>query len=77
MLVGVLLAESKLVLECPYCHSPFEVDSPDRIRSAFSYEKPLRHSFYGSVIKQNITCHNCKRTIELYWYAPLSYFDRI
>jgi hypothetical protein len=76
---GLLLAISKLLLECPYCHSPLEVDPPDRVRSAFSYETPLRGSYYGKVIKQNIQCQNprCNKIIEIYWYAPLTYFDRI
>jgi uncharacterized protein YbaR (Trm112 family) len=76
---GLLLAISKLLLECPYCHSPLEVDPPDRVRSAFSYDAPLRGSYYGKVIKQKMICKNprCKKIIDIYWYAPLTYFDRI
>ncbi|KON33514.1 MAG: hypothetical protein AC479_04245 [miscellaneous Crenarchaeota group-6 archaeon AD8-1] len=73
------MALSKLLLECPYCYTPLEVNPPDRIHSAFSYDSPLKGSYYGNVIKQELTCRNpqCGKTIEIYWYAPLAYFDRI
>jgi hypothetical protein len=76
---GYIVAKSKLTLECPYCYWIFEATPPDKIHSAYSFEKPLRHSFYGEVIEQNLVCRNpkCKKTITVYWYAALSYFDRV
>lgn len=76
---GLLLAISKILLECPYCHSPIEADPPNGIRSAYSLEPPIRGNFYGNVIKQTVICANpkCKRIMEIYWYAPLTYFDRL
>ena len=73
------MATSKLLLRCPYCDWPFEVNPPDRLHFAYSFEKPIRSSFYGEVIAQNFVCHNpkCKKQIAIYWYAPISYFDRI
>jgi len=73
------MAASKLLLRCPYCDYPFEVDPPDRLHFAYSFEKPLRGSFYGEVIKKEFVCPNlkCEKQITIYWYAPISYFDRI
>jgi len=73
------MAVSKLALECPYCHWFFKASAPDKIHSAYSFEKPLRGSFYGEVIKQNLVCRNpkCKKSITIYWYAPLNYFNRV
>ena len=73
------MATSKLALECPYCHRIFEVAPPDKIHSAYSFEKPLKGSFYGEVIEQNLVCRNpkCKRAVAIYWYAPLNYFNRV
>jgi hypothetical protein len=73
------LVVSELTLECPYCSWIFKATRPDKIHSAFSYEKPLRGSFYGKVIEQNFVCRNpkCRKAFNVYWYAPLTYFDRI
>jgi len=73
------MAASKLLLRCPHCDRPFEVNPPDRLHFAFSFEKPLRGSFYGEVIEQNHVCQNpkCKKPIIIYWYAPIDYFNRI
>jgi hypothetical protein len=73
------MAATKLLLRCPYCDWPFEVNPPDRVHSAYSFEKPVKGSFYGEVIEQNIVCRNpkCKKPITIYWYAPMNYFDRI
>ena len=72
-------AKAKLTLECPYCNWIFEAAPPDNMHSAYSFEKPLRSSFYGDVIEQDLVCRNpkCKKAFTVYWYAPLSYFDRI
>jgi hypothetical protein len=73
------MAVAKLLLRCPYCDWQFEVKQPDRIHSAYSFEKPLRSSFYGEVIEQNLVCQNpkCKKPITVFWYAPMNYFDRM
>jgi len=73
------VALSKLILECPYCHWTFEANPPDKVHSAYSFEKPLKSSFYGEVIKQKFVCRNpkCKKPITIYWYSPLNYFNRI
>jgi hypothetical protein len=73
------LVVTELTLECPYCNWIFKAAPPDKIHSAFSYEKPFRGSFYGKVIEQNFVCRNpkCQKAFTVYWYAPLSYFDRI
>ena len=72
-------AKAKLTLECPYCNWIFEAAPPDKIHSAYSFEKPLRSSFHGDVVEQDLVCRNpkCKKAFTVYWYAPLSYFDRI
>jgi hypothetical protein len=73
------MAVSKLLLRCPHCDCPFEVNPPVSLHSAYSFKKPLRGSFYGEVIQQNLVCRNlkCKKPIAIYWYAPMNYFDRI
>ena len=73
------MAKAKLALECPDCHWILEATPPNKIHSAYSYEKPLRGSFYGEVVKQDVVCRNpkCKKAFTIYWYAPLSYFDRV
>jgi|WetSurSiteA1Bulk_404760.scaffolds.fasta_scaffold919296_2 hypothetical protein len=73
------MALSQLVLECPHCYSLFEVKPPDRVHSAFSFEVPVRGSFYGEVIKQKLVCQNpeCKKQIIVYWYSPMDYFNRM
>ena len=73
------MALARLVLECPYCHWFFNATPPDRVHSAYSFEKPLVGSFNGKVIEQNLVCRNpkCKKQITIYWYAPRDYFNRI
>jgi len=79
MVGGCFVAVSKLLLGCLYCDWPFEVEPPDRLHFAYSFEKPAKGSFYGKVIEQNVVCLNpkCKKPITIYWYAPLNYFNRI
>jgi len=73
------MAESKPILRCPYCDSPFEARPTDNWHSAYSFEEPLISSFHGEVKKQEIACQNpkCKKLITIYWYAPMEYFDRM
>ena len=79
MVGGCFMAVSKLLLRCPYCDWPFEVNPPDKLHFAYSFEKPSRGSFYGEVTEQNLVCRNskCKKPLTIYWYAPMNYFDRI
>jgi hypothetical protein len=73
------MAISKVVLECPFCSEIFEAQSPDKLRSAYSVEKPIRSSYHGDFVKRRHRCQNpeCKKPITIYWYAPMNYFDRI
>jgi hypothetical protein len=73
------LAISKVVLECPFCNEIFEAESPDRLHSAYSLEKPISSSYHGDVVKKRHRCQNpeCKKPITIYWYAPMNYFDRV
>jgi hypothetical protein len=73
------VAKSKLALECPYCDEIFEATPPDKIHSAYSFDKPLKGSFHGEVMEQDFVCQNpkCRKAFTIYWYAPLSYFDRV
>jgi hypothetical protein len=72
-------ALAQLVLECPYCRTLFEVKPPDNIHSAYSFEKPLRNSYYGKVIRRKLVCQNpaCRHRFTLFWYAPFDYFSRM
>ncbi len=67
------------VIECPFCFEILEVEPPDRLHSAFSFAKPISKSFHHKVVKKNHKCQNpeCKKPIEVFWYAPLEYFSRI
>jgi hypothetical protein len=70
---------SEVTLECPYCSWTFGAAPPDRLHSAFSLEKPLQGSFHGDIVQQDFVCRNpkCKKQLKVYWYAPLTYFDRV
>jgi hypothetical protein len=76
---GFDVAESQLILRCPHCDAALEVKRPDNWHSAFSFDEPLMSSFHGEVKRQEIPCPNkqCKKSIVIYWYAPLEYFDRM
>jgi hypothetical protein len=70
---------SKVVLECPFCSQIFEAETPDKLHSAYSMQKPLSSSYHGNVVKKRHRCQNpeCLKLITIYWYAPLDYFNRI
>jgi hypothetical protein len=70
---------SKSVFECPYCSHIYEAEPPDKLHSAYSIEKPIKSSYHGTVVKKKHNCQNpdCKKTITIYWYAPLDYFNRL
>jgi hypothetical protein len=73
------MAESELVLRCPYCGQTFDAIPPDTWHSAHSFEEPLLSNFHGEVKLQEIICQNpkCRKTITIYWYAPMEYFNRM
>jgi hypothetical protein len=61
------MAATKLALECPYCQWIFEAVPPDKLHSAYSYEKPMIGSYYGEVVEQKLVCRNprCKKNYPL------------
>jgi hypothetical protein len=67
------------VLECPFCNEILEVEPPNKLHSAFSLKKPMPKSYHGDIVKTMNKCQNpnCKKPIEIFWYAPLEYFTRI
>jgi hypothetical protein len=73
------MAISKIVLECPFCSQIFETESPDKLHTAYSLKKPITNIFYGKVFEKRFRCQNpeCRKTIRIYWYAPLDYFNRM
>jgi hypothetical protein len=73
------MSASKGVLECPFCDEIFEVESPDKLHTAFSTTKPIQKSYHADVVGKKHKCQNskCGKTITVYWYAPLEYFSRI
>jgi hypothetical protein len=73
------VATYNVALECPFCGEIVEVESPDKLHSAYSIEKPLAGSYHGSVVKKKYRCQNpkCKKQIAIYWYAPLDYLNRM
>ncbi len=70
---------TKRVLECPYCFDIVEVESPDKLHTAYTSTEPIRGSYYADVVVKKHRCKNpdCRKKITTYWYAPLDYFNRI
>lgn len=64
-------------IECPFCNEILEIKPPDKLHAAFSFENPIPNSYYGNVMKKKLKCPNCKKSIWVFWYAPLEYFNRI
>ena len=66
-------------IECPYCSEIIDLQSPDKLHTAFSLEKPLQKNYHGQILKSKHACQNpnCGKSITVYWYAPLEYFSRI
>jgi hypothetical protein len=73
------MAVCRRVLECPFCNEILEVEPPDSLHTAYSSKKPMPKSYHADVIKTKHSCTNpnCKKTITVYWYAPLDYFEHI
>jgi len=71
------MAETQLVLRCPYCNCNFEAKPPDSWRFEYSFEEPPLSNVHGEVKKQEVVCKNreCRKPITLYWYAPIEYFS--
>ncbi|MGD0451166.1 MAG: hypothetical protein ABSA79_08965 [Candidatus Bathyarchaeia archaeon] len=67
------------VLECPSCNEILEIEPPDRRHSTLISAKPIPKNFHGKIIQKKVRCKNqdCKKTITVYWYAPLEYFCRM
>jgi hypothetical protein len=75
------VAISKVVIECPFCSEKFKAESPDKLHSAYSIEKPIASGYHGDVVKSTRAKHicqspECTKLITIYWYAPTSCFDR-
>ena len=68
-----------VAFECPFCNQTIEVKPPDKLHSAYSFERPLAKSYHGKLIEKELTCPNpeCRELITVYWYAPLDYFNRV
>ena len=67
------MSTRRVVLECPFCEEIIEFESPDRLHSAYSMKKAIVASYHSDLVKKKRRCQNpeCKKTIEIYWYAPL------
>ena len=67
------------VIECPFCDKILEVEPPDKFHSAYSSKKPIPRIYHGDVLRSKHKCENpeCKKSVTLYWYAPLDYFNII
>ena len=66
-------------VECPFCQEIFEIKPPDKIHTAVSSQKPILNSYYGKLVEKWYRCPNpeCKKSVTIFWYAPLDYFSRI
>jgi len=64
------------IIECPSCNEILEIEPPDRLHSALISAKPIPKSFHRKIIQERVRCKNqdCRKTIIVYWYAPLEYF---
>lgn len=73
------MATPRIILECPNCHSKFGARQPDRLHSAYSFEKPQNGRIIGDVIQQDLVCRNpkCKKPITTHWYESMDFFNRI
>jgi hypothetical protein len=73
------MSEYKFALRCPYCDLEFEASPPDKWHSAYSFDEPIMSSFHGEVKLEKHVCKNpsCKKSIMVYWYAPMEYFNRM
>lgn len=68
-----------VAFECPSCNHVLEVKPPDRLHSAYSFDKPASKSYYGEVIEKVVACQNpdCNEQMTIFWYAPYDYFNRV
>ncbi len=68
-----------VAFECPFCNQALEVQPPDKLHSAYSFDKPAYKSYHGKVIEKKLLCQNpnCNEQFIVYWYAPYDYFNRV
>ena len=66
------------IIECPFCDEILEVEPPDRFHITLS-TKPIPRTFLGDVIQQKVECRNknCRKTITVYWIAPIECFNDV
>ena len=71
------MSEYRFVLRCPYCDESFEAGQPDKWHSEYSFEAPIMENHHGTVVRNKYICRNpkCKRSIEVYWYSAMEYFN--
>jgi len=68
-----------VALECPFCNQTIEAKPPDKVHSAYSFERPIATSYYGKLIEKELTCPNpkCRELVTVYCYAPMDYSNRV
>jgi len=73
----MVMAETQLVLRCPYCQCVLEAKPPDSWHFEYSFEEPYVKSMHGEVKKREVVCDNpeCGKTFVVYWYAPIEYYN--
>ena len=66
------------IIECPFCDEILEVEPPDGFHITLS-TKPIPKSFHGDIIQKEVRCKNqdCKKTVTVYWIAPIEYLTRM
>jgi len=68
-----------VLVECPFCNEPIEVNPPDKLHTAYSFINPIPRSYHGGIVKTKHLCPNpnCAKPIIVKWYTPMEYFERI
>jgi hypothetical protein len=66
------------IIECPFCGEFLEVEPPDRFHITLS-TKPIPKTFLSDAIQRKVSCKNeeCKKTVTVYWIAPIEYVTRL
>ena len=66
------------IIECPFCDEILEVEAPDKSHISVSV-KPIPKNFHGDIIRKEVRCTNedCKKTVTVYWIAPIEFFSRM
>jgi len=42
--------------ECPLCNQTIDAKPPDKVHSAYSFERPLAKSYHGKLLEKELTC---------------------